>query len=247
MSYRFDCWSATGRESGVTRAVSALADGELVVLPTDAVYGVACDAFSPAAVSLLAASRGSGRTQPPPVFIPHARTLDGIATGIGPAARELVEAFWPGSLTLLCTAQPSLSWDLGDTFGTVSVRMPLHPLAMQLLERTGPLAVTAARPVGRPAPTACEAVRDLFGDAVSVYLDAGPLTGDARSTIVDVRGERPKVLRAGAIDLPALLAVVPDLDQGQWAPPPLPEPQPQPEPQPETRSEPTDDGEEVAE
>jgi L-threonylcarbamoyladenylate synthase len=226
VSYRFDCWSASGRESGISRAVSALADGELVVLPTDAVYGVACDAFSPAAVSLLAASRGSGRTQPPPVFIPHARTLDGIATGIGPAARELVEAFWPGSLTLLCTAQPSLSWDLGDTFGTVSVRLPLHPLALQLLERTGPLAVTAASPVGRPAPTACEAVRDLFGDAVSVYLDAGPLTGDARSTIVDVRGDRPKVLRAGVIDLPALLAVVPDLDPGQWAPPPLPEPEP---------------------
>jgi L-threonylcarbamoyladenylate synthase len=219
VSYRFDCVSASGRESGIARAVAAVSADELVVLPTDAVYGLGCDAFSPSAVTLLAAARGAARSQPPPVFIPHARTLDGIASGVGPAARDLVGAFWPGPLTLLCTAQPSLSWDLGDTFGTVSVRMPLHPVALQLLERTGPLAVTAASPSGRPAPTGCEVARDLFGDAVSVYLDAGPLAGDARSTIVDVRGERPRVLRAGAIDLDVLRAVVPDLDPGQALPP----------------------------
>ena len=218
MSYRFDCGSDSGRESGIARAVAAVTAGELVVLPTDAVYGLGCDAFSPTAVSSLAAARGSARTQPPPVFIPSVRTLDGIATGVGPHARELVQAFWPGPLTLLCAAQPSLQWDLGDTFGTVSVRMPLHPIALQVLQQIGPMAVTAAGPSGRPAPTACDVARDLFGDAVSVYLDAGPLRGDARSTIVDVRGERPRVLRAGAIGLDALLAVVPDLDPGQSEP-----------------------------
>jgi tRNA threonylcarbamoyl adenosine modification protein (Sua5/YciO/YrdC/YwlC family) len=222
VSYRFDCVSPTGRESGIARAVSAVAAGELIVLPTDAVYGLGCDAFSPSAVTLLAAARGAARSLPPPVFIPHARTLDGIATGLGKAVRELVDAFWPGPLTLLCQAQPSLDWDLGDTFGTVSVRMPLHPLALQVLERTGPLAVTAASPSGRPAPTGCEVARDLFGAAVTVYLDAGPLAGDARSTIVDVRSDRPRVLRAGAIGLDALLAVVPDLDPGVAAPVPPP-------------------------
>lgn len=215
MNLRFDCVSPSGRESGIVRAVSALADGELVVMPTDAVYGMGCDAFSPAAVRLLAITRGSTRQQPPPVFIPHARTLDGIATGIGAAARDLVAAFWPGPLTLLCRVQPSLGWDLGDTFGTVSVRMPLHPIALQVLEQAGPTAVTAAGRSGRPAPADCEAVRDLFGEQVAVYLDAGPLAGEVRSTIVDVRGERPRVLRAGAIDLAALLAVVPGLDPGE--------------------------------
>jgi tRNA threonylcarbamoyl adenosine modification protein (Sua5/YciO/YrdC/YwlC family) len=228
VSYRFDCASGSGRESGIDRAASAVSAGDLVVLPADTVYGLGCDAFSPSAVALLATARGATRTQPPPVFIPHARTLEGIATELGAAARELAAAFWPGSLTLLCQAQPSLNWDLGDTFGTVSVRMPLHPVALQLLRRTGPMAVTAAGPSGRPAPTGCEMARDLFGDTVAVYLDAGPLSGDVRSTIVDVRGDHPRVLRAGAIGLDALRAVVPDLDPGPAAPPVGTAPRPAP-------------------
>jgi tRNA threonylcarbamoyl adenosine modification protein (Sua5/YciO/YrdC/YwlC family) len=156
------------------------------------------------------------------VFVPNARTLDGIAMGIGPQARDLIEAFWPGPLTLLCLAQPMLEWDLGDTFGTVSVRMPLHPIALQVLQQTGPMAVTSASLSGRPAPSGCDVAEDLFGDAVSIYLDAGPLAGDLRSAIVDVRGEHPRVLRAGAVGVDALRAVVPDLDPGQAVPPTLP-------------------------
>lgn len=222
MSYRIDCGSGWDRESGITRAVSAVSVGELIVLPTDAVYGLGCDAFSPVAVSALAIARGSPRTQPPPVFVPNVRTLDGIATGIGSQARDLIEAFWPGPLTLLCLAQPMLEWDLGDTFGTVSVRMPLHPIALQVLQQTGPMAVTSASLSGRPAPTGCDVAQDLFGDAVSIYLDAGPLAGDLRSAIVDVRGDHPRVLRAGAVGVDALRAVVPDLDPGQAVPPILP-------------------------
>ncbi|HET9654698.1 MAG TPA: L-threonylcarbamoyladenylate synthase [Kineosporiaceae bacterium] len=211
MSYRFDCLTPSGREGGISRAVSSIAAGELVVLPTDAVYGLGCDAFSPDAIDRLFRARGSGRT-PPPVLIPHARTLDGIATGLAPSARDLVDAFWPGPLTLLCLAQPTLDWDLGDSYGTVSVRMPLHPVALQLLERTGPLAVTAAGPVGMAAPLQCDQARDTLGGTVGVYLDAGTLPGAGGSTIVDVRGERPKVLRVGAIGMETLLEVVPDLD-----------------------------------
>jgi L-threonylcarbamoyladenylate synthase len=211
VSYRFDCTSPSGRESGIARAAAAVSAGELVVLPTDAVYGLGCDAFSPQAVDRLFTARGSGRT-PPPVLIPHARTLDGIATGLGTAARDLVEAFWPGPLTLLCLAQPTLDWDLGDAYGTVSVRMPLHPVALQLLERTGPMAVTAAGPAGMAAPLVCDRARDMLGETVEVYLDAGPLPGAGGSTIVDVRGALPRVLRPGVLGLDALAAVVPELD-----------------------------------
>jgi L-threonylcarbamoyladenylate synthase len=213
VTYRFDCGDRIGRESGIARATTSVAAGELVVVPTDVAYGVGCDAFSPSAVGHLFAVRGSGRSSPPPVLVPRAATLDGIATQLPAFARDLVAAFWPGQLTLLCVAQPTLDWDLGDTHGTVSVRMPLHPVALQLLDSTGPLAVTAAAPPGTPAPTTCDEALDRLGEGVAVCLDAGPLTGSARSTIVDVRGERPRVLRAGAIGVDELRAVVPELEE----------------------------------
>ncbi len=207
MSYRFDCAEPSGRGNAIATAVTTLAAGDLVVLPTGTVYGVGCDAFSPPAVAALHAARGATRHQPPPVLIAHWRTLDGIAADLTDAARALAEAFWPGGLTLVCQAQPSLHWNLGDTHGTVAVRMPLHPLALELLDEVGPMAVTGANLAGMPAVLDCDRAQAALGDAVAVYLDAGPLTGGPPSTILDVSTERVRVLRLGEVSLEQLREV----------------------------------------
>ena len=190
-------------------AVNAVVRGALIVLPTDTVYGVGADAFSPAAVAALLAAKGRGRQMPPPVLVPDARTLDGLAADVPDAVRALVERFWPGGLTIICRAQPSLAWDLGETRGTVAVRMPVLPAALALLRRTGPLAVSSANRTGLPAArTAAEALEQL-GDAVAVYLEAGPASGGVASTIVDATRGALRLVRAGAIDLATLRGVVP--------------------------------------
>ncbi|QTE31563.1 L-threonylcarbamoyladenylate synthase [Pengzhenrongella sicca] len=190
-------------------AVNALSRGGLVVLPTDTVYGVAADAFAPDAVAALLAAKGRGRQQPPPVLVPDARTLDGLARDVPAAVRDLVAAFWPGGLTVICRAQPSLAWDLGETHGTVALRMPDHPAALALLRRTGPLAVSSANRTGHPAALAAAGALDELGDAIAVYLDGGAAPGGVASTIVDATGARLRLVRAGAIDVEALRAVAP--------------------------------------
>lgn len=191
-------------EDGPGQAVAAVADavrrGELVVIPTDTVYGVGCDAFDADAVGDLLDAKGRGRGVPPPVLIPNKRTLDGLATGVPKYVRRLVGEFWPGPLTVVLRAQTTLMWDLGDTNGTVAVRMPASELALAVLAITGPMAVTSANRHGRPAATtASEAQREL-GDAVSVYLDGGPTEHGVASTIVDCSGSEMVVLREGALD-----------------------------------------------
>jgi L-threonylcarbamoyladenylate synthase len=197
---------------GVVQAVAALQRGDLVVLPTDTVYGVAADAFDPGAVERLLAAKGRGRDMPVPVLVGDARGLHGLAADVTEQMQALVDAHWPGPLTIIVPAAPSLVWDLGDTRGTVAVRMPQHPVALDVLASTGPLAVSSANRTGHPPPaTADEAERQL-GAAVAVYLEAGA-SGDAvASTIVDLTGERPQVRRAGALPVEALREVLPELD-----------------------------------
>ena len=198
---------------GVAQAVAALRRGDLAVLPTDTVYGIAADAFSPPAVDRLLTAKGRGRDMPVPVLVGAWRGLDGLAQHVTPTMRSLVEACWPGPLTLIVRAAPSLAWDLGETRGTVAVRMPLHPVALAVLAETGPLAVSSANRSGQPPATqAVEAERQL-GASVAVYLDAGS-TGDAvPSTIVDLTGDRPQLRRAGAVPLDELRELLPDLDE----------------------------------
>ena len=212
MSTTYDGRDGPDPEPGTDAATAALQRGELVVLPTDTVYGLAADAFSPVAVATLLEAKGRGRDMPVPVLVGAWSTLDGLADDVAPRTRELVQAFWPGGLTLVVRAAPSLSWDLGETRGTVAVRMPLHPVTLAVLARTGPLAVSSANRSGLPAaPDAAEAARQL-GTAVSVYLDGGPAEGGPASTILDLTGVRPRVLRAGAVPEKLLLEVVPDLE-----------------------------------
>lgn len=210
MSTTYDC--RTDHATGVTEAAEALRRGELVVLPTDTVYGIAADAFNPTAVGRLLEAKGRGRDMPTPVLVPSARTLDGLVDAVPDAARELVDAFWPGALTLVLPHAATLAWDLGDTRGTVGVRMPLDAVALAVLEKTGPLAVSSANRSGLPPATDCaEAARQL-GNAVEVYLDGGECGEPVPSTIVDLTTEPPRVLRLGALSLEELRTVVPDLE-----------------------------------
>jgi L-threonylcarbamoyladenylate synthase len=193
--------SLEAREEALAAASMAVQRGELVVLPTDTVYGIGADAFDAEAVQSLLDAKGRGREMPPPVLISSATTLDALATGVTDYARRLVDRFWPGPLTIICTQQPSLQWDLGDTRGTVAVRMPDHRLALDLLERTGPMAVSSANLTGHPAATDADMAEEMLAEHVAVIIDDGPSPGGSSSTIVDVRGHRGKVLRTGAISL----------------------------------------------
>ena len=189
-------------------AVHSVSRGEVIVLPTDTVYGVGADAFSPDAVARLLAVKGRDRQMPPPVLIPSVRTVDGLARDVSVAARALMDAFWPGPLTVIVNAQPSLAWDLGETHGTVALRVPDHGAALALLARTGPLAVTSANLTGKAAATTAEDARDQLGASVSVYLDAGDSPLGVASTIVDATGSALRVVRDGGVSWDRLVEVV---------------------------------------
>ena len=189
-------------------AVHAVSRGEVIVLPTDTVYGVGADAFSPDAVARLLAAKGRDRQTPPPVLIPSVRTVDGLARDVSVAARALMDVFWPGPLTVIVHSQPSLAWDLGETQGTVALRVPDHGAALALLARTGPLAVTSANLTGKAAATSAEDAREQLGSAVSVYLDAGDSPLGIASTIVDATGPALRVVRDGGVSWDKLVEVV---------------------------------------
>jgi tRNA threonylcarbamoyl adenosine modification protein (Sua5/YciO/YrdC/YwlC family) len=223
MSPVFDCTTEESRAEGIAAAVDAVRAGEVVVLPTDTVYGVGADAFSPEAVAAVLAAKGRGREMPPPVLVPSPRTVDGLATAVPDWARDLINELWPGPLTLVFHAPSSLMWDLGDTNGTVALRMPDDRIALELLAETGPLAVSSANLTGRPpATTAPDAVEQL-GDVVDVYLDNGSTPGAVPSTIVDATaladGTGPlRIVRLGVIsedDLRTVAAEAFDLPEAQ--------------------------------
>ncbi len=208
MSPIFDCSDPQQRKTGIASAISAVKDGRLVVLPTDTVYGIGADAFDASAVAALLAAKGRGRDMPVPVLVGSWHTIDGLALSVSHAARELVRAFWPGALSLVVRQAPSLQWDLGDALGTVMLRMPLHPVAIEVLREVGPMAVSSANISGQPpAVTAGDAHRQL-GHLVDVYLDAGPSQRQAASTIVDLTGEVPRILRLGPVGAAEVAAVL---------------------------------------
>ena len=208
VSRRYDCTDAEQRAAGLTDAASAVRRGELVVLPTDTVYGVGADAFTPAAVTALLGAKGRGRDMPVPVLVGTVRAANALVENLGPYGQDLVDAFWPGPLTLICRANRSLSWDLGDAKGTVAVRMPLHAVALDLLKETGPLAVSSANRSGAPAATTAADAEKQLGDSVSVYLDAGSCESDIPSTILDLTTAVPRLLRRGAISVEKLRGVI---------------------------------------
>jgi tRNA threonylcarbamoyl adenosine modification protein (Sua5/YciO/YrdC/YwlC family) len=208
---RYDASDEQAREEGLAAAAVAVRRGRLVVLPTDTVYGVGADAFEPEAVARLLEAKGRGREMPPPVLVSAKTTVQALATGIPDWAMALVDELWPGPLTLVLRQQPSLRWDLGDTRDTVAVRMPDHPLALELLARTGPLAVSSANRTGMPPAVDAAQAEEMLGDAVKVILDAGPTPGPVASTIVDATGRdgrTGRVLRPGVLSLEHIRDVV---------------------------------------
>lgn len=204
----FDCADPVARRAGLEAAAAAASSGELVVLPTDTVYGIGADAFNPAAVRALLAAKGRGPDMPVPVLVGSWNTIEGLVVAVPPVATKLIEAFWPGGLSLVVEHAPSLAWDLGDAKGTVMVRMPLHPVALDLLRSVGPMAVSSANRSGRPPAVNADDALEQLGDTVSVYLDGGPAPIGVASTVVDVTGLVPVVLRQGAVALDALREVV---------------------------------------
>jgi len=192
----------------MSAAKNALKAGRLVVLPTDTLYGIGADAFDSEAVAALLRAKGRGRDMPVPVLVGSWNTIDGLVYSVRPQARDLIRAFWPGALSLVVRQAPSLQWDLGDAHGTVMLRMPLHPVAIELLREVGPMAVSSANISGRPPAVTVDDARAQLGDLVEVYLDGGPSEQQAASTIVDLTGAHPRVLRQGPVTVDDIAKVI---------------------------------------
>jgi L-threonylcarbamoyladenylate synthase len=213
MTEVFDCTDPDQRSVGIASAVGALKGGRLVVMPTDTVYGIGADAFDSTAVAALLAAKGRGRDMPVGVLVGSWHTIEGLVYTMPDGARDLIRAFWPGALSLVVTQAPSLQWDLGDARGTVMLRMPLHPVAIELLREVGPMAVSSANVSGRAPATDADEARSQLGVLVDVYLDAGPSQQQAASTIVDLTGDAPRLLRAGPVSAERIAEVL-GLDPG---------------------------------
>jgi tRNA threonylcarbamoyl adenosine modification protein (Sua5/YciO/YrdC/YwlC family) len=199
VSETYDCSDPDARATGLTAAARAVRAGRLVVLPTDTVYGIGCDAFSAEAVRGLLAAKNRGPDMPVPVLVGSWSTIDGLVLGVPGQARDLIEAFWPGGLSIVLPHAPSLAWDLGSTRGTVMLRMPLHPVAIELLRDVGPMAVSSANVSGQPSASNAADAQAQLGESVAVYLDGGPSGDPVASTVVDLTADAPRVLREGAV------------------------------------------------
>jgi tRNA threonylcarbamoyl adenosine modification protein (Sua5/YciO/YrdC/YwlC family) len=208
MTQLLDCRDPANRSDAVAAATAAVKSGRLVVMPTDTVYGIGADAFDSQAVAGLLAAKGRGRDMPVGVLVGSWDTIEGLVLYVPDTARELIRAFWPGALSLVVQQAPSLQWDLGDARGTVMLRMPLQPVALELLRQTGPMAVSSANVSGQPPATTAAQARDQLGDLVDVYLDGGPSQQQAASTILDLTGPAPRILRDGPVSAQAIAEVL---------------------------------------
>src|SRR6201992_2474951 len=208
MTEIFACADPDERIRGISSAAGALKGGRLVVMPTDTVYGIGADAFNSAAVAAPLSAKGRGRGMPVGVLGGSPATVEGLVYTMPAGARDLIRAFCPGALSLVVTQAPSLQWDLGDARGTVMLRMPLHPVAIELLRDVGAIAVSSANVSGRPAATNADEARAQLGDLVDVYLAAGPSEQQAASTIVDLTGAAPRILRAGPVSVERIAEVL---------------------------------------
>lgn len=208
MSETFDCSQPGQRSHAIASAAAAVRNGGLVVLPTDTVYGLGADAFNSTAVAALLAAKGRGRDMPVPVLVGSWQTIDGLALSVSSSMRNLVRAFWPGALSLVVRQAPSVLWDLGDARGTVMLRMPLHPVAIELLREVGPMAVSSANISGRPPAVDADNAREQLGELVDVYLDGGASAQQAASTILDLTGSQPRILRSGPVSAERIAEVL---------------------------------------
>jgi tRNA threonylcarbamoyl adenosine modification protein (Sua5/YciO/YrdC/YwlC family) len=208
MSALYDCGQQDTRLEGLAAAANAVRSSRLVVLPTDTVYGIGADAFDAGAVRSLLRAKHRGPDMPVGVLVGSWSTIDGLVAGVPSIARTLIEAFWPGDLSIVLPHAPSLRWDLGATKGTVMLRMPLHPVALDLLREVGPMAVSSANVSGQVPATSAQGAQEQLGESVVVYLDGGPSGDPVPSSVVDLTGSDPVILREGAVSAEVISQVL---------------------------------------
>jgi L-threonylcarbamoyladenylate synthase len=203
----FDCLDDESRPESLITAASYVTDHHLLILPTDTGYALGGDAFSAAATTRIRAIKGMPANAPLQVLISDIYVLDGVASPASEEARSLGHAFWPGPLSMILPASPTVTWDIGGDSRYVQVRVPDHPVAHELLKLTGPLAVSAARGADTPIIEKPEDVGPLQHH-VALFLDYGTLKSEALSTIVDCTGDKVAVLRKGPISVGQIVDVV---------------------------------------
>ncbi len=184
--------------SAIEKALTVLEAGGLVAFPTDTVYGVAGNAFDPAAIERIYEAKGRDQTKAIPILLGEVDHLPRVALQLPPAANRLAQHFWPGALTLVVPRHPGLPENLSPT-PTVGVRMPDHAFALALLRRSGPLAVTSANRSGAENPRDAQDVLRQLGGRIELIIDGGPTPVGVPSTVVDCTGGQVKILRLGAI------------------------------------------------
>ncbi len=212
MEHRYHVGDPQQREAGLAHAVSAARRGELVVVNVDGAHALITDAFSHVGVERIRTLRARPGMNVP-VLVPRASTVDGLAWLTGdadPAARTLMRDCWPGPLTIVAPAQPSLPWTCTPD-GVVAVRMPMHPWTLDILRTLGPAATVPTHRAGEAPHVDVDAVWEAIGAVASVYLDGGPLLPDQTSSIVDVTDGTPRLTREGAFTRAHLTNLVPDL------------------------------------
>jgi L-threonylcarbamoyladenylate synthase len=193
----------------VSRAADLLRAGELVAFPTETVYGLGADASNPRAVARIFAAKGRPADHPLIVHLPDAAHLPRWAVDIPDAAHKLAAALWPGPLTLILRRHPSVSDAITGGQNTVGLRVPNHPLALQLLrEFDGGVAAPSANRFGHVSPTTAAHVREELGTSVALILDGGPCAVGIESTILDLSGTHARILRPGMLDADAIAGIL---------------------------------------
>jgi L-threonylcarbamoyladenylate synthase len=186
-------------------AIAVLARGDLVVYPTETLYGLGARALLPRAVAAVAALKARDRDKPISVIVHDRAMLDAVVAEVPPAAARLMARFWPGPLTLVLPARADLPPELAAGSGAVGVRVSSHPVAVALAAAVGePITATSANPGGAPAPADVARARRYFGARVAAYVDGGPLAGGSGSTVVSVAADAVRVLRVGAVAIERL-------------------------------------------
>ena len=195
------------RQRGIVAAKAALMRGDCVVIPTDTVYGIAANPFVPKGISNLLTAKQRNQGMPVPVLVPNLDAALALSYQVSDVAKLIMEKFWPGAITLITKAHPTLRWELGNSDGTVALRIPLQRTALELLTETGPLGVTSANLSGKSAAANIQDAQLQFGNSVSVYLDSGETPGDLASTIIDATGAQLRVIRAGVISISKIVEI----------------------------------------
>lgn len=191
------------------RALGALRAGEIVVYPTETLYGLGCDATDERALRRLVALKGRDGGKPISVLVDSRSMLEGIVAGVNPSAERLIDAFWPGAVTVVLAARAGLSPLLTGGRGTIGARISPHAVAGRLVAALGrPLTSTSANPGGEPPATTIAEARGFFGEAVAAYLDGGTLAGGVGSSVVDCTVDPPVLFREGVVSRAAIAAVL---------------------------------------